>query len=292
MTFVSLALMLLLTVTFTNHITRDLRRHRRRLLRQNRRIRAMTSRLRQNQKSMILQEKMVALGQMAAGVAHEVTNPLANMDRLLQLAQRNPSRMNVETVGTLREQIARINSIVHQMQSFAHPNEGEMQRLALNELVAKAIEMVRMDSRARKAKVHSELSDEVGLAQIRPQALQQVLVNLMLNALDAMADVTGPTLRITTYRAGQWYYIDVIDNGTGIKPEHMNRLFEPFFTTKPVGKSTGLGLSISYKLIQRQGGAIEVRSELGKGTTMSIRLPAVGGHAAADAELVGGKSQC
>jgi C4-dicarboxylate-specific signal transduction histidine kinase len=272
--FIGTALTFLLTVTFTNHITRDLRRHRRRLVRQNRRIRAMSNRLRKNQQAMILQEKMVALGQMAAGVAHEVTNPLANMDTLLQLAQRNPHRLNEQTIKTLREQIARLNSIVHQMRSFAHPTVGDLQRLPLNEVVSKAVDLIKMDGRAKKLSVDTHLANEVGLAEIRPQAMQQVLVNLMLNALDAMADSPTPRLIVRTSRREDSYLIEITDSGIGIKPKHMKHLFEPFFTTKPVGKGTGLGLSISYNLIEIQGGFIDVQSKVGEGTTMIIHLPA------------------
>jgi signal transduction histidine kinase len=100
-----------------------------------------------------------------------------------------------------------------------------------------------------------------------------VIVNLLMNALDAVADAPHPELIVRTRRAGRWLAIDVIDNGTGIEPEHVNRLFEPFFTTKPVGKGTGLGLSISYNLMRKQGGDIQVQSTPGKGATFTVRVP-------------------
>jgi signal transduction histidine kinase len=270
---VGFGLTLLMTVGLTNHITRDLRQQRRRLARQNKRMRAMARRLWLNQRAMIRQEKIVALGQMAAGVAHEVMNPLANMDGLLQLALHKPERMNAEAISKLREQIARINAIVQQMRSLVHPAEGQPQRLPLNDVVAQSIEMVRIDSRAKRLGIQADLAPNVGPVLIRPQALQQVLVNLLLNSLDALADVRQPTLVVKTSRSDRWYVIEVIDNGIGIKPEHLNRVFEPFFTTKPVGKGTGLGLSISYNLIQRLGGMIDVTSQLGVGTTLTIHLP-------------------
>jgi two-component system NtrC family sensor kinase len=224
---------------------------------------------------MIRQEKVVALGQMAAGVAHEVMNPLANMDSLLQLAQRKPERMNADAIVKLREQIARINTIVQQMRSLVHPADGEPQRLPLNDVVAQAIDMVRIDARAKRVGIQTELASDVGLVQIRPQALQQVVINLLLNALDALAEVPEPRLAVKTSRKDNWCVIDVADNGVGIKPEHLHRVFEPFFTTKPVGKGTGLGLSISYNLIQRIGGMIDVASQVGVGTTLTIHLPAL-----------------
>jgi len=277
---IGFCLTLLMTVGLTNHITRDLRRQRRRLARQNKRMRAMAKRLWLNQRAMIRQEKIVALGQMAAGVAHEVMNPLANMDGLLQLALHKPERMNAEAISKLREQIARINAIVQQMRSLVHPTDGQEQRLPLNEVVAQSIEMVRIDSRAKRLGIRADLAPNVGAVLIRPQALQQVLVNLLLNSLDALADVRQPSLVVKTSRTDRWYVVEVIDNGIGIKPEHLNRVFEPFFTTKPVGKGTGLGLSISYNLIQRLGGMIDVTSQLGVGTTLTIHLPVSEGEPA------------
>jgi len=280
-------LTLFMTVALTNHITRDLRRQRRRLARQNKRIRTMAKRLWLNQRAMIRQEKIVAVGQMAAGIAHEVMNPLANMDGLLQLAQHKPERMNAEAISKLREQIARINAIVQQMRSLVHPADGQPQRWPLNDVVAQTIEMVRIDARAKRLGMQTELAADVGAVLVRRQALQQVLVNLLLNSFDALAEVRQPKLIVKTSRRERWYVIEVIDNGMGIKPEHLNRVFEPFFTTKPVGKGTGLGLSISYNLIQRLGGMIDVMSELGVGTTMTVHLPvpeaeAAGAPAAAE----------
>jgi two-component system NtrC family sensor kinase len=189
--------------------------------------------------------------------------------------------MNAEAISKLREQIARINAIVQQMRSLIHPAEGQPQRLPLNDVVAQSIEMVRIDSRAKRFGIQADLAPNVGAVLIRPQALQQVLVNLLLNSLDALADVRQPSLVVKTSRSDRWYVIEVIDNGIGIKPEHLNRVFEPFFTTKPVGKGTGLGLSISYNLIQRLGGMIDVTSQLGVGTTLTIYLPVPEAEAAA-----------
>ena len=135
--------------------------------------------------------------------------------------------------------------------------------------------MVRIDARARRIGIQTDLAADVGPVLIRPQALQQVLVNLLLNSLDALAEIPEPKLAVKTSRQDKWYVIEVIDNGAGIKPEHLHRVFEPFFTTKPVGKGTGLGLSISYNLIQRLGGMIDVASQPGVGTTLTIHLPAI-----------------
>ena len=264
---------LVLTVMLTNRITRDLRAHRRRLVRQNRRIKTMSRQLREQQQALVQHEKMVAMGRMAAGVTHEIANPLACMDSLLQLAQRRPDRMNAEAVAKLREQVQRINQIIQQMKAFAHPNEVLAQTMPLNDVVEQAVAMVRFDARLKKTEVRCEFDPAVGVVSMSPQAIQQVLVNLIINALDAMATTDKPLLTLRTQRRDGWCVVEVTDNGHGIDPRHMPRLFEPFFTTKPVGKGTGLGLSISYTLMQRQGGSISVRSRGGEGATFTLRLP-------------------
>jgi C4-dicarboxylate-specific signal transduction histidine kinase len=244
-----------------------------RLRRQNRRVRRIGRRLRRHQRAMVQHEKMFALGQLAANVTHEIANPLASMDSLLQLMQRRPERMSESALATLRQQIQRISEIIRQMKAFAHPHEMQRAVASPNEIVDEAVKIIRLDPRARRTTIETCLASEVGQISFMPQALQQVLVNLLINALDATADTPAPRITVRTGRKDDWVLIDVIDNGTGIAPQHLRRLFEPFFTTKPVGKGTGLGLSISYTLIERQGGSIGVRSTAGQGAQFTIRLP-------------------
>jgi two-component system C4-dicarboxylate transport sensor histidine kinase DctB len=270
-------LTLLAVVFLTNSITRSLRQKHRRLARQNRRIRRMSRDLQRQQRTMIQHEKMVALGQMAAGVTHEIANPLASMDGLLQLLQRKPEKMGAESVATLREQVARINQIILQMKDFAHPHEKEWRTMSLNDLVQLAVRMLQFDRRLKGVRLDVQLSPDVGAVTVIPQALEQILVNLMINALDAMAESREPRLAVRTASQAASYIVEVSDTGHGIRPEHMRRLFEPFFTTKAVGKGTGLGLSISYSLVRKLGGEISVRSAPGGGSTFTIRLPATRG---------------
>ena len=268
------ALTLLLTVYLANHMTRDLRRQQRRLMRQNKHIRRMSRQLRRHQEALVQHEKMVALGQMAAGIAHEIANPLASMDSVLQLLQRKPERLRPEAVQTLREQTERIGQIIAQMKAFAHPVDSQRKVLRLNDVVDGAIALVRFDRRLKNVQLVRHFSPDTGSVAVVRQALEQVLGNLVINALDAVADAPDPKVIIRTERRDGFCYIDVIDNGRGIQPQHMRRLFEPFFTTKPVGQGTGLGLSISYSLMERYGGAITVRSQPGKGATFTIKLDA------------------
>jgi two-component system, LuxR family, sensor kinase FixL len=239
-------------------------------------LRALNDALRKHQEALIQHEKMAAMGQMAAGVAHEISNPLASMDSLLQLLQRQPARMTGENIQVLRQQVERITHIVRELTAFAHPSGAGWSTVPLGDIVRGALEMVRFDHRIRHVTISCEC-DDTEPVRIMPQSLQQVLVNLILNALDAVKDCPDPRLILKTHAPAtedDWRMIEVTDTGHGIAAEHLSRIFEPFFTTKPVGKGTGLGLSISYSLIERHGGRFEVSSTPGKGTTFRIYLPA------------------
>jgi signal transduction histidine kinase len=266
---------LVCTVFVGGHIARAMRRQRRRLVRQTRELLAVQGALRRQQRSMAQHEKMVALGQMAAGVAHEIANPLASIDSLLQLMRRKPERMTPESIETLRGQAERIARIVRELTTFARPADVEQQTLAVNDVVREAVEMASFDGRMKAVRLEQSFAPDAGAAPLLPHAIQQVLLNLLRNALDATECADDPLVRVRTARDGDgWVLIEVADNGCGIDAKDMKRVFEPFFTTKPVGKGTGLGLSISYSLVGRHGGSITVASRPGEGTTFRIRLPA------------------
>lgn len=266
-------LTLVTTVFLASVITQHLRRQRRRLSRQNRRIRAMSQRLRQHQQAMVQQEKMFAMGQLAAGVAHEVSNPLASMDGLLQLLERRPEKITPENLLRLREQIARINQIVRQLTAFAHPGESVWQEANLNEIVARALEVLRFDNRLKPITIEKSLDGRMPRMRLQPSALEQVIINLVINAADAMEQARLAKLSVSTHVSPGEVKLLISDTGCGIPSDVMARIFDPFFTTKPVGKGTGLGLSISYSLVRKHGGDISVDSSPGKGSTFTIRLP-------------------
>jgi signal transduction histidine kinase len=272
---------LVMTVFLANHLTLSLKRQRARLARQNRRIRQMDAKLRGQQEAMIQHEKLAAMGQMAAGVSHEIANPLACMDSVLQLMQRWPDRPRPDAVKTLRDQIDRIRQIMQQMSAFAHPGEAEWQMIDLNELVNQAARMARFDRRTRRVTLEVEVTPQPIHFRGLGQTLQQVIVNLLLNAMDAVDQVPQPrvTLRTGVVPGSPgtpgWAVVQVIDNGHGIQPEHLRRIFEPFFTTKPLGRGTGLGLSISFRLVSEHSGHIDVQSRPGEGTIFTVRLPLV-----------------
>jgi signal transduction histidine kinase len=267
---------LLCTVFVGSQIARSLRRERRRQVRQTRKLLAVDTQLRRQQRAMAQHEKMVALGQMAAGVAHEIANPLASIDSLLQLMQRKPEKLKPESIQTLHEQTDRIARIIRELTTFARPTaaDSEQQTLPVNEVVAQALAMLAFDPRMKAVRLQQSFAQNTGVIPMLPQAIQQVLVNLLRNALDATERTQEPTLNIRTARQDGWVTIEIADNGPGITPKNLKHLFEPFFTTKPVGKGTGLGLSISYSLIARHGGSISATSKPGEGATFRIKLPA------------------
>jgi two-component system sensor kinase FixL len=235
-------------------------------------LKELNDELLRQQQALIQHEKMAAMGQMAAGLAHEIANPLASMDSVLQLITRHPDRLGPETADVLREQISRINTLVGQMKNFAHPVESAWETVAINEVVEGALEMIGFDQRMREVRITRELASDAGRAEIMPHAIQQVIINLVLNALDAVAEVPEPRITVASARADSGCVVKVTDNGKGISPENVDRVFEPFFTTKPVGRGTGLGLSISYSLVEHNHGRLEVESRPGRGTTFSIHL--------------------
>ncbi|MBK7403615.1 MAG: hypothetical protein IPJ41_03010 [Phycisphaerales bacterium] len=282
------AVTLVMTVYLASRIAESLHRRELARLRKNRRLRQMARMLRAQQDALIQHEKMAAMGRLAAGVAHEINNPLSSMDGLLQLMERNPGPPRPGAVQALRDQVRRIHSTVRELTAFAHPDRGVREDVRLNEVVEGALKMLGYDHRIRRVRVERDLSSATGEAHVSPRALQQILMNLVLNALDAMERSESPVLTLRTRRDGAWRLIEVEDNGCGIGPEQLSHIFEPFFTTKPVGSGTGLGLSISMSLAREQGGGIEVASRVGEGTTFSIRVPGAGEPApASDAARAG-----
>lgn len=264
----------LVTVYLSDRITGALYRRELARRRQNRRLRGLAARLRTQQAALVQQEKMAAMGGMAAGMVHEIMNPLACMDSVLQLMQRSPGTPRPESVDALREQVQRIHRTVRQLTTFAHPGKGRMEVVPLNDVVRTALEMLALDRRVRQVKVETSLEESAGMTRLNAHAMEQVLTNIFRNAVDAMEGRPSPRLAVRTRRENGHCVIEVADNGCGIRREDLARVFEPFFTTKAVGQGTGLGLSISANLVREHGGRIDVQSQPGRGTTFTIRLPA------------------
>jgi signal transduction histidine kinase len=245
------------------------------LARESARNEELWSRLVAQQNTLVQAEKMASMGQMVAGLAHEITNPLASMDSVLQLMQRHPGSPRPEAVATLRQQIQRILGIMRQFTTYAHPGRGVVQPVLLSSLVQSSLDMLAFNRELKRVEVVRELDDGVGAVMLNPRAMEQVITNLVTNALDAVAQTPSPRLTIRAVRGAETCAIEVGDNGCGIAPEDLRRIFEQFFTTKPAGKGTGLGLAICARLVKEAGGSISVRSTLGAGSVFTITLPTV-----------------
>ena len=227
------------------------------------------------QARLLHQEKMAAFGQLAAGVAHEMGNPLASVEAQLQLldeARLAPDDASV--VGTVRQEVTRLRRILREMVDFARRRRDEATLVPVQTVVRDALRLVRHDPRMRGVSTREDFDAETPPVFMIEDHLMQVTLNLLLNALDAMPE--GGTLRIEVKPAGAHVALRVHDSGVGMDHATLGRCFEPLFTTKAPGKGTGLGLSISRDILRAVAGDVELHSAPGKGTTAVVMLPAAG----------------
>ncbi len=224
--------------------------------------------------------KLSVLGQMAAGVAHEIGNPLSSLDARLQLMRRRPgdTAFIEESLQVLKSQIDRIGRIVHGVSHFARSRREEWTDCDLNAVVEEAVKLVGLDRRAQAIELRTRLAR--GLPAVRgvKDQLLQVVLNLLLNGAEAMP--SGGVLDVATEAREEGVSVSIGDSGEGIAEEVREHLFEPFVTTKIAG--TGLGLSISYSLVHAHGGSIQVASEPRRGARFTVVLPAAGAAAASE----------
>jgi two-component system C4-dicarboxylate transport sensor histidine kinase DctB len=273
---------MVVTVFLVDRVSRAMYRHEAVRRAEIRRVNVMSEQLKEHQRALIQGEKLAAMGRLAAGIAHEITNPLASMDSVLQLMERKGGDATIRstTLASLREQIHRIYRTIRQLTTFAHPGSGEVESTSVNSIVHASLELLALNHSLPRIDVRQELSPDAGSARVNAHAIQQVLTNLLANALDAVAEREDARIAVRTSRRDGWCVIEVVDNGSGIAPEHLAKVFDPFFTTKPVGKGTGLGLSISLSLVREQGGELSVVSEqsaplgggTGGGTVFTLKL--------------------
>ncbi|SFN35719.1 His Kinase A (phospho-acceptor) domain-containing protein [Formivibrio citricus] len=256
----------------------------------------------QTQRLLLQSEKMAAVGQLAAGVAHEINNPIgfviSNMTsleryvkelmQLLALHEQTDSAAQ-QQIAAYRKQIdfdylredvfallneskdglMRVKKIVQNLKDFSHAGDSVWQDADLHKGLDSTLNLV-WNELKYKATIHKEYGD-LPSVECLPQEINQVFLNLLVNAGHAIDGHGEITIRTGTREDEAW--VEIADNGCGIPPENLSRIFDPFFTTKPVGKGTGLGLSLSYGIVQKHGGRIDVSSECGKGTTFRVYLP-------------------
>ncbi len=225
-------------------------------------------------------EKLSSIGLLAAGVAHEVNTPLAVISSYAQMLQkhtRDDQRLQ-PVLEKITQQTFRASEIVNGLLNFSRTSSSVFTSLDLNLVVRETLTL--LDHQLRTARIMLEADLQVPLPRIHGSQgkLQQVILNLLLNAKDAMADMQGGVLRLATFDDGNDVILSVSDTGSGIDPEHLHRIYDPFFTTKNAPrhgqhKGTGLGLSVSYGIVQEHNGRIHVESIVGKGTTFRLDFP-------------------
>jgi two-component system, NtrC family, sensor kinase len=220
-------------------------------------------------------EKLASLGRLAAGVAHEINNPLTGVLTFAHLMKEKPNMdgQDVQDLDLIIHETTRAAEIVRGLLDFARERAVIKEPLNLNEVIVRTIRLIRNQKLFERIVIDEDLANDLPDIEGDMNQLQQVLLNLSLNACEAMP--TGGSLTIRTRSEERGVMVTLADTGCGIKPEYLEHVFEPFFTTKPVGKGTGLGLSVSYGIVQQHGGTIELDSEPGRGTTFTLVFPAL-----------------
>jgi signal transduction histidine kinase len=233
--------------------------------------------LKRSRIEMAQREKMVAIGQMATGIAHEIGNPLASLSSVAQyLARKLTRHEEKEQLLMIENQVDRISTILRRMLSLSRPATSEYKWVDVNALIDNTLALIRFDRRAKSVEIVSVPDSQLPTVWLNPLHFEQVLLNITINALDAMsAKKTSQqnVLEITRRFEDEMIEIRICDTGIGMEPQVCRRAFESFFTTKEIGKGTGLGLFISYNLINELDGTINLDSQPGEGTTVTIRVP-------------------
>ncbi len=230
------------------------------------------SQVKQLQQQIDQSEKLAVIGQLAAGVAHEIGNPLTSISSLVQLMQRKDNDEQLsQQLKTIKENIDRISKIVRELVDFSRPPGQDKVLLPITDVLKTAVGIVKYDKRVKNVDFITEMESELPLIKIVPDQLLQVFINILINALDAIKG--EGKIEVKTYLEINFVCIDIRDNGCGMETEIINKIFNPFFTTKDVGKGTGLGLSVSYGIIKKLNGHITVKSKLNEGTVFTIKLP-------------------
>ncbi len=220
-------------------------------------------------------EKMVAVGTLAAGVAHEVNNPLAGVLASIENMRDDPDdeEMRDRYLELIADGLKRIERTVANLLNFARPREIRLERTSINHNIRHVVELVGYQLRAAGVEVKLDLDEKPATVEADHFQMEQLFLNLVLNALDAMRD--GGTLYLRTRVRGGRVIAEVRDTGHGIPPEIRDRIFDPFFTTREVGEGTGLGLAVSGSIVAAHGGHLELETSVGRGTTFRVIMSAM-----------------
>jgi signal transduction histidine kinase len=217
-------------------------------------------------------EKLSALGRLAASIAHDINNPLSSILTYLYLLKQDAGddAQTLEDLTLIERQVNIIANLVKQLRDFSRPTQKHRRAVALHDIIEDVVMLTSKDLEKRHIEISSHYDPTLPEIYASPDQMSEILLNLVVNARDAMPD--GGTLSLEAHAEGDNVVINVTDTGCGMSQEIQDRIFEPFFTTKGE-EGTGLGLSICYRIIQEHEGQITVDSEEGKGTTFTITLP-------------------
>ena len=219
-------------------------------------------------------EKLAAVGQLAAGVAHEINNPLTAVIANAQLLQRQlPADVEMqESIDLITRAGERAAQVVRNLLDFARKEQYQLAPTDVNATIRRALALAQHELLARSIHLSFEPASDLPLILASQDHLQGVWLNLLMNAMDSIEQAPG-TIRIVTRRVGNEIRASVADNGAGIPPERLSRIFEPFYTTKAPGRGTGLGLSVCHRIVKQHGGHIQVDSQINQGTELTVVLP-------------------
>ena len=228
-------------------------------------------------------ERLAALGTLAAGVGHEINNPLASVMAGVESLERWLGRRDfgdaaraeaLETLQMLEREVTRCRETSDKLMMLAQPHSVEASWIDLNEAVRDTLSLLRYQMRKQGIEAVEELDAELPNIWARQSAMRGVCMNLMMNAVQAMPQ--GGRLTVMSGRGGLGVVLQIVDTGHGIAPEHLDRVWDAFFTTKPVGQGTGLGLSITQRVVARHGGTVRVESRQGHGARFIVEVPIEG----------------
>jgi len=232
---------------------------------------------------LVQSDKLAALGKLAAGVAHEINNPLAVIlqktgwmeDLLAEEEFQGSKNLNeyINSVKKIEEHVDRARKVVHGMLVYARRMEPRLEDVDVNQVVGQTISLLDNFARNNNIRIQTELATDIPITAGDQAQLQQVLFNLITNAIDAIKK--DGWIQISTRNTGSDIQVDIADNGPGMSDETQKRVFDPFFTTKEAGKGTGLGLWVTYNIMEKMGGLVMVKSKVGEGTTFTVKIPMV-----------------
>jgi signal transduction histidine kinase len=243
-------------------------------------INRMVGELEKRGEQLVQSRKIASIGTLTAGIAHEINNPINNLSLILESLLEDENTMdNAERHRLCQEamdQADRASEIVKNLLEFSRASHPRMEETRLEEVVDKTIRLIKNELDLHHIRFVKEVNSDFPPLHLDKSGLQQVLLNLFMNSIQAMENGGELKVVIRSTETPAEACIDIIDTGPGIAPEHINQVFDPFFTTKKVGVGTGLGLSVSYNIIKKNGGRMEVNSRLGHGACFSIFLPLAG----------------